>query len=141
MSELRAAYASNVVSVDAFHALLARDESEEHFQAWLVDLAKHVGLRVYHTRQVATCPRGHGPVRCHCGARAIAQGSDAGWPDLVLGRADPPLLVIPELKSERGRATPDQLVWLAILRANGVAAPLWRPSDRDEIRRVLGVAG
>lgn len=56
--------------------------------------------------------------------------SAAGWPDLVLLR--PPELVIVELKAEKGRVSPDQARVLDGLRACGIEAAVWRPSDEKE---------
>lgn len=57
--------------------------------------------------------------------------SAAGWPDLVLLR--PPELVIVELKAENGRVSPDQARVLDGLRACGIEAPVWRPSDENYV--------
>ena len=62
--------------------------------------------------------------------------SPKGWPDLVLCR--PPRLLFVELKSEKGRTTPEQESWLADLQACGQYTCVWRPSDWDEIVKVLG---
>lgn len=64
--------------------------------------------------------------------------SEAGFPDWVFVR--PPRLVFAELKTERGRATPEQLGWIDRLNAAGdecVTAHLWRASDWPEIEQVL----
>jgi hypothetical protein len=61
--------------------------------------------------------------------------SDAGWPDLVLVRA--PQLLVAELKTDRGRLTPAQRDWLAVLAACGVETHVWRPRDFDEIHARL----
>ncbi len=50
----------------------------------------------------------------------------------------PPRLVFAELKAERGRTTPHQERWLALLGAcPGVESHLWRPSDLAHIAEVL----
>jgi len=47
-------------------------------------------------------------------------------------------LIFAELKSERGRLTHPQRLWLAALRdCDGAAAYEWRPSSWSEIERVL----
>jgi hypothetical protein len=52
--------------------------------------------------------------------------------------ARPPRLVFAELKADRGRTTPDQERWLALLGSRtGVEAYLWRPSDIDDIAALL----
>ncbi len=66
--------------------------------------------------------------------------SNPGFPDLVLvrGRA----IVFVELKSDRGRTTPDQLAWLNALREarkgnDNVIVSVWRPSDWPAVMEVL----
>lgn len=61
---------------------------------------------------------------------------DPGWPDLVLMR--PPQYLIVELKTNKGRVTPEQKAWLAGLRACGIDTRVWRPRDRDEVLDALG---
>lgn len=53
--------------------------------------------------------------------------SEPGFPDLVLMRH--PLLLFRELKTDRGRLTPDQRCWLEELLACGQDAGVWRPAD------------
>ena len=54
--------------------------------------------------------------------------SHPGFPDVVLVRDGEMLCV--ELKSEKGRVTPDQRTWLdAMGRVPGVQAHVWRPED------------
>lgn len=64
--------------------------------------------------------------------------SDPGWPDLVLVRA--PELLVAELKTDRGRLTPQQAQWLDRLAACGVEAHVWRPRDFDQVWERLSVA-
>lgn len=62
--------------------------------------------------------------------------SERGWPDLALVR--PPRLILAELKTDRGKTTPAQEHWLALLReCPGVETALWRPSDIDQVAEVL----
>lgn len=59
-----------------------------------------------------------------------------GLPDLLLVRA--PRLIIAELKSEIGRLTAEQQVWLNELeRCVGVETYVWRPRDIVEVHRQL----
>ncbi len=67
--------------------------------------------------------------------------SERGFPDLVvLGTRG---ILWRELKTERGRVTPDQREWLDRLRQAGADADVWRPSDwparvLDEIHGIGG---
>ena len=67
---------------------------------------------------------------------ALSKWSERGWPDVALVR--PPRLILAELKSEKGKVTPQQAEWLADLGAcPGVEAYLWRPSDFEAIVEIL----
>ena len=86
---------------------------------WLAQVAEIAGLCRWTTY--------HGWVSVH---------SPAGWPDLVLCR--PPRLLFAELKSERGKTTPAQDHWLGLLgQCPGIEVFVWRPSDLDDVVRVL----
>ena len=90
--------------------------TEAEFQRAVVNLAKSYGWGLqYHTFD--------------------SRLSAKGFPDLVLcnGRR----VVFAELKSARGKASEEQLAWLAALGDAGEEAFLWRPGDWDEIEGVL----
>ena len=106
--------------------------SEKEWQSTVLDLATLGGWRSYHTFD--------------------SRRSAPGFPDLTLVR--PPELVFAELKAEKGRTTPEQEAWLEdlgvvsqciMLDAGGwrigdeipVQVFVWRPSDFDEVRRIL----
>jgi hypothetical protein len=63
-----------------------------------------------------------------------SRGSRAGYPDRTLVR-DRILFV--ELKREKTGPTDEQVEWLDKLATAGGEVYLWRPSDLDEIARVL----
>jgi hypothetical protein len=66
----------------------------------------------------------------------LSRWSEKGFPDVVLCR--PPRLILAELKTDRGKTTPDQERWLGLLGAcPGVETYLWRPADLDEIAELL----
>jgi hypothetical protein len=108
-------------------------QTERQFQRAVVEYAQLRGWMVYHTFD--------------------SRRSNAGFPDLVLVRRGH--LVVAELKSEKGRVSPDQLRWLDALGEvehatvahvaglGGVVYPavevhVWRPSDWSWVRMVLG---
>jgi len=72
---------------------------------------------------------------------ASGQWTDPGFLDLVLLKVygdRPSRLLLVELKREDGRLTVQQEAWLAGLQdVPGVEVYIWRPSDLDEIERVL----
>lgn len=90
-------------------------QSEASFQAQVVKLAELLRYRVYHTWN--------------------SMHSTGGFPDLVLARR--PRVIFAELKRQDKGPTPDQQAWLDELRACGQEAYLWKPSDWDEIARIL----
>ena len=94
---------------------LAHDLTEHEFTAQLVELATTLGYKRYHTYR--------------------SKRSPVGFPDEVLVRER---VIFAELKREDGKPTPDQIVWLTALARAGAEVYLWRPSDLDEIARVLG---
>lgn len=63
-----------------------------------------------------------------------ARRNRAGLPDLLLLRER---LVFVELKSERGKLRPAQVVFLDRLRQAGQEVYVWKPSDWDTIEGVL----
>lgn len=89
--------------------------TEKQFQGQVVELAKIRHWDVYHAQ--------------------LAKWSEKGWPDLTLMR--PPRLVFAELKSEKGKTTERQRYWLEHLEQCGIEVYLWRPSDWDDVERVL----
>jgi Holliday junction resolvase len=66
-------------------------------------------------------------------------GSAKGFPDLVLVR--PPRLLFVELKSDKGKVKPEQIEWLADLRASKAEAYLWRPMDVEAVVAILAQVG
>lgn len=55
--------------------------------------------------------------------------SAAGFPDLVLVHDRQARVLYRELKTARGRVSPDQQRWLTALAAAGQDAAVWRPAD------------
>ena len=90
--------------------------TEKEFQQQVVALARVCGWRTYYTHD--------------------SRRSPFGFPDLCLVR--PPRLIMAELKSERGKLSPQQIEWLADLsRIACVECWVWRPSDWDRIVAAL----
>lgn len=91
--------------------------SEKDFRQQVIDLAKLLGWRVYFTWNSLHSP--------------------AGFPDLVLVHEERGQLIFAELKSEKGKTTPAQLEWLTALKRVCKQVYLWRPSDFEQIQRIL----
>ena len=97
---------------------LVRQETEAQWQRRVLERARLGRFMVYHTR--------------------YSVGSNAGWPDLVLVRpGHPGRLIFAELKTERGKLTVAQELWIEALRSAGAEVYVWRPSDVAEVDRVL----
>jgi len=98
--------------------------TEKDFEGWLKELARTFGYQYYHTWRSIHSP--------------------AGFPDSWMIRIEPePRLIIAELKTEKGQPTVEQYAWLSALQTLAemskglIQCYLWRPSDRDEIERIL----
>jgi hypothetical protein len=100
--------------------------SEAQWQQRVADLADVRGWLWMHLRPARTTQGWRTPISGPLGA---------GWPDLLLCRG--PRLVALELKSARGRVTPQQEAVLAALAAAGVETHVARPSEWDTVQEVL----
>ncbi len=90
--------------------------SEKEFQQTVLGLANVCGWLAYHVFD--------------------SRRSQAGFPDLVMLRAG--RLVVAELKSEKGKPTPEQEQWLDAFEATGFAeVKLWRPSMWRDVEETL----
>jgi len=106
---------------------------EEEFARHLKVLARRGGWCGYHVRYSEAVVEGVHTMR--------QDGhSDAhGMVDWLFVNEQPGLpVLLPELKSERGRVSADQQRWLRLLQAaRGVMATVWRPTDEDLIRATM----
>lgn len=100
--------------------------SEETFTKQVIQLARVFGWRVAHFRPAMT-KRGRWvtPV----------QGDGKGFPDLFMLRHN--RAIAAELKSAKGTVTPEQELWLEAAKRANFEAYIWKPSDIDEVERVL----
>lgn len=93
--------------------------SEDAFRRQIRDYARLNGWRLqYHTYD--------------------SRRSDPGFPDEVFVNPEKRRVLFIEFKSEKGRVSKAQDQWLKALWACGMEVAVWRPSDMDFIRRVLG---
>lgn len=92
--------------------------SESALQQAVIDLARWAGFMYFHDND----PRRNRP----------------GWPDLVLLHARTGRLIFIELKSDKGKVSPEQHVWLRTLDMHHETYT-WRPIHWTDgtIRRVL----
>lgn len=91
-------------------------QNEKGFQSAVIQLARLYGWRCYHTHD--------------------SRHSAKGFPDLTLVRGV--RCIMAELKTNIGRATEDQKVWLRDLsEVPGIEAALWRPRDWPMLEAML----
>jgi hypothetical protein len=109
--------------------------TEPELLAAVLDLARVFGWRTAHFRAAQT----------RYGWRTPVQGDGAGFPDLVVVRGSRVIAI--ELKSDTGKVTAEQRLWLDALTDAGVLTCIWRPEHwRDGTiehhlrRRQAGVA-
>ena len=133
MTRQRAAYVDlTAMTPDEAQAAMRREWKEADFQSRVIALAQANHWEYFHPY--------------------YAQRSPVGFPDLVLVRCwedaapGPPYVIFAELKTERGRMSTAQCVWLFLLRriaeqTNAIHYPLWKPSDWPRIVMVLGAVG
>ena len=91
--------------------------TEADLQTAIIQTAKWLGLLVHHCR----------PSPTRDGKRYVThiQGSK-GFLDLVI--AGPGGVAFIELKSDKGRLSPDQKYWANVLAEAGMEVHLWRPA-------------
>lgn len=99
--------------------------TEAAFQAQVLHLAALLGWHRAHFRPAMNA-RGQW--------RTAVAGDGKGFPDLVLVRDR---VIFAELKTDRGRTTPEQHAWADHLRAAGAEYYLWRPRNWEHLQETL----
>jgi len=100
--------------------------SEEEFQNQIIQLARLNHWRIAHFRPAMTSQ----------GWRTPMQG-DKGFPDLVLAKKG--RIIFAELKSNSGKLSEEQRLWMRELDYDPNEYYIWCPFDLDEIIKVLEV--
>jgi len=92
--------------------------TERDLREWVRDLCGLFGWKMYFSWTSIHSPR--------------------GFPDLVLVNPEQKRVIFAELKTEKGKLTPEQEEWLvALLECGGHEVYVWRPGDIEEIARIL----
>jgi hypothetical protein len=89
--------------------------TEADLQSRIVDVAKMNGWRIYHTYD--------------------SRRSNPGFPDLCMVRGE--RLVFMELKADKGKVSPDQVMWLAALSMTHAEVYLVYPRHMQEVADLL----
>lgn len=98
--------------------------TEAEFLNQVIGFAKLFGWRVVHFR----------PAKTEHGWRTPVQADGKGFLDLVLVRER---IVFVELKSESGKPTEEQKLWMKWLQKAGQEVYLWKPSNWMDIEECL----
>jgi hypothetical protein len=124
----------NAASKDAYY----REVSESVFQSHVIQCARENGFvlppvdpasKTRHRRQLFTLV-----YHTYSSLR-----SAPGFPDLVMVHPETGRTIIAELKAEGKYPTPEQRRWLDAFRKNpGLEVYVWRPSQMQEIAKILG---
>ncbi len=110
----------HLTSIDEYRRLVARATSEDDL---LADVAERLTLGRWRWHHVRRSDR-------------AGQMGDPGLPDILAVRGD--VLLVRELKAERGRYETGQREWLeAFAAVRRVDVGTWRPSDLATIQEVL----
>lgn len=112
-------------ATDSFRCTVHDTASEAQLQAAVIELAARTGWRVFHAKTMQT----------NKGRWLTAQAGHNGFPDLVLVHRTKGILFV-ELKSKKGRLSPDQVEWGQMLEQHGEWR-LWRPADWPTIVKTL----
>ncbi len=97
------------------------DMTERQYQSWIELRARERGWALqFHV------------LRSQVQGRWVTNTSSVGVPDLWLLHPGGAFLVL-EVKSEKGKPTPEQKQWVASLQGAGVAAYVVRPSDAKAV--------
>ena len=105
------------LDTDTYRAHLDLQMPEGDLLERIRQLARLQGFRTYHTLR--------------------SRGSEPGFPDLLIARADVPVVYAWELKTQRGRATAEQFAWLQVLQGRRIESAIVRPSEWPAIERLL----
>ena len=98
--------------------------SEAEWQQQVIDLAHAHGWMCAHFR----------PARTSKGWVTPVAADGQGFPDLVLTRER---VMFVELKSQRGRLSEQQRLWIVSLRAAGAEVHVWKPDHFDHAHQTL----
>jgi hypothetical protein len=125
------------ITLEQYHKLVAKQRlkattpariTEEVLQDQFIKFANALGWTVAHFR----------PAMLKDGTyRTAVSGDGKGFPDNVCVHPQQGRVIYAELKSKTGALSVEQKMWRDILLAAGQEWHCWKPSDWEEIERVL----
>lgn len=98
--------------------MMARLMTEEQLLDAVIERAHQFGWLVHHSRAAMNAR----------GRYSTPIQGDKGLPDLVMVHPVQCRTIFAELKTETGKVTGEQLIWLMALAGSGVEAYTWRPT-------------
>jgi hypothetical protein len=104
---------------------------ESEWQKKVIQIAHGLGWKIAHFKGVAM-RRQNGTV-FFC---TPVSADGAGWPDLVMTKGK--RLIAAELKVGYNRVSDTQKGWLTSLAETGVETYVWKPTDLEEMSKILG---
>ncbi len=109
---------------------LIKAHPERDFQQQIIDMAHLYGWRIAHFR----------PAMKKDGTWVTPVSADGkGFPDLLLVHPTKHKIIVVEVKTEKGKLTPEQERWLWAFAECDIQSYDWRPSDWDYIVKTLTV--
>ena len=115
--------------------------SEAQFLRQVIELGHAYRWKIAHFRPAKTkCRDCKGQGCSSCGFtgfswRTAVSADGAGFPDLIMVRKGK--IIFFELKADKGKLTDAQYGWFWALNAKEQFCYVWRPSDIDEIEKIL----
>ena len=106
--------------------------TEKEFQRTVIEYAHALGYKVYHQIDM-------GYKDPKTGVKRFSRRVGPGYPDLTIVGHN--RILFAELKSEKGGTKKGQVEWAVAIKEAGGAYYLWRPSNWDEIKKILAPAG
>lgn len=98
--------------------------SEKEWQAQVLEIFGYHGWKVTHAHKAML----------RDGSWITPVDADGkGFPDLLAVHPAAGDILVAELKTEKGTASPEQLQWLTWFEAAQISAYLWRPHDVDAV--------
>ncbi len=98
---------------------------EDEWQAQIIEISQRLGWMVAHFR----------PARTKDGWATPVSADGKGFPDLIMLKGE--RMIVIECKSEKGKVSPEQTVWLEAFAKVTRNVHTLRPSEWDELLEIL----